>query len=291
MNAAAALPELREAEAPPDIAAIYAAMRKASGVPLVNLIHRHLATLPDVLPWVWRAISPPLLDGRLADTRERLAAAMPRPPLAPVDASALAAAGVARKDRAALLSLVQTYNRGNLTNLILLTALRRALEGAPVDPAPVPSARPALAMLPVPPPLPRLAELPLATQAAVRALAARHGEARVVPSLYLHLAHWPGLPAALPGWLGPVLEPAALIAGREAAVALAAREADALRSALVLDGPVPNGQGMPVLQVLRQFTLRVIPGMVPVGLALDRALAAASDPAYRTVSLPRVITG
>jgi hypothetical protein len=35
---AAALPELREAEAPPAVAAVYAALREASGVPLVNLI-------------------------------------------------------------------------------------------------------------------------------------------------------------------------------------------------------------------------------------------------------------
>ena len=64
---AAALPELREAEAPLDIAAIYAALRRASGVPLVNLIHRHLATLPGVLPWVWQAIRPPLEDGPQRD--------------------------------------------------------------------------------------------------------------------------------------------------------------------------------------------------------------------------------
>ena len=61
-----ALAELREAEAPPEIAAIYAALRAASGVPLVNLIYRHLATLDGVLPWVWAAIRPPLQDGRLA---------------------------------------------------------------------------------------------------------------------------------------------------------------------------------------------------------------------------------
>jgi hypothetical protein len=93
-------------------------------VPLVNLIHRHLATLPGVLPWIWQAIRPPLEDGRLAGARERLAAALALPPL---PNPALAAAGLAPADRAALAALVETYNRGNLTNLILLTALRRAL--------------------------------------------------------------------------------------------------------------------------------------------------------------------
>ncbi len=273
MNSAA-LPELREAEAPPEIAAIYAALRAASGVPLVNLIHRHLATLPGVLPWVWRAIRPPLEDGRLAGARERLAAALPLPDLAPLPAAAWAAAGLAPAMRAEVAALVETYNRGNLTNLILLTALRRALEGVPAEPASPPPAQAAPAMLPAPPPLPRLADLPPALAAAVLALAARHGETGVVPSLYLHLAHWPGIPPALPAWLGPALDPAALAAGRDAAVRLAAREGDALRPALAVEGEVPGGRREAVLAVIGTFTRQVIPGMVPVGLALRRVLAA-----------------
>jgi hypothetical protein len=265
---AAALPELREAEAPPDIAAIYAALRRASGVPLVNLIHRHLATLPGVLPWVWQAIRPPLEDGRLAGARDRLAAAMPLPPARPLPAGALDAA-----ERADVAALVETYNRGNLTNLILLTALRRALEGAPAAPGPPPPAITRPAMLPPPPPLPKLAELPPDLAAAVRALAARHGTGGVVPSLYLHLAHWPAIPPALPGWLGAALDPAAIVAGRDAAVRLAEREADALRPTLALQGEVPNGHGPAVLAVLGTFTRQVIPAMVPIGLAFSRTLA------------------
>ncbi|MDB5374679.1 MAG: hypothetical protein JWP04_3321, partial [Belnapia sp.] len=65
------LAEVREAAAPPEIAAIYAALRAASGVPLVNLIYRHLATMEGVLPWVWAAIRPPLEDGSLAAARDR----------------------------------------------------------------------------------------------------------------------------------------------------------------------------------------------------------------------------
>ncbi|RAI58156.1 hypothetical protein [Roseicella frigidaeris] len=268
-----ALPELREDEAPPAIAALYAALRRASGVPLVNLIHRHLATMPEVLPWVWAAIRPPLEDGRLAGARERLAGALPLPAIAPLPAAALAAAGLGPGERDALVALVETYNRGNLTNLILLTALRRALEEVPPEPAPPPPALAAPAPLPAPPPLPRLEALPPDLAAAVRGLAARHGPGSVVPSLYLHLAHWPGIPPALPGWLGAALEPAAIAAGREAAIALAVREADALRPALAIAGAVPGGRREAVLQALRSFTGSLIPAMVPVGLALRRLLA------------------
>ena len=107
----------------------------------------------------------------------------------------------------------------------------------------------------------------------MRALAARHGAGGVVPSLYLHLAHWPGHPPALPGWLGAALDPAAIAAGRDAAVRLAEPEADALRPALPLPGEVPNGHGPAVLAVIGTFTRQVIPAMVPIGLAFGRTLA------------------
>ncbi|TDG07191.1 hypothetical protein E2C05_31560 [Paracraurococcus ruber] len=128
-------------------------------------------------------------------------------------------------------------------------------------------------MLPAPPPLPRLAALPAPLRDAVLALAARHEGTGVVPSLYLHLAHWPAVPAALPAWLGPALDPAAIAVGRDAAVRLATQEADALRPALDLQGEVPGGHGPAVLAVLGRFTRQVIPAMVPVGMALARSLA------------------
>jgi hypothetical protein len=209
----------------------------------------------------------------VAGARERLAEALPLPAITPLSAAALAAAGLTETDREAVAALVETYNRGNLTNLILLTALRRALEGTPAEPGPPPPAIPAPAMLPMPPPLPRLSDLPPPLAKAVLALAARHGGSGVVPSLYLHLAHWPGIPPALPAWLGDALAPATIAVGREEAVRLAAREADAIRPALELRGEVPNGQRAAMLSALDRFTRQVIPAMVPIGLALRRVLA------------------
>jgi hypothetical protein len=94
-----------------------------------------------------------------------------------------------------------------------------------------------------------------------------------VPSLYLHLGHWPGLLAALRDWAGTLLDPAALTTARGAAVRLAEREADALRPTLAIAGPVPNGHAPAVLAAIGTFTREVIPGMVPVGLGLQRLLA------------------
>lgn len=265
----AALAELREAEAPPDIAAIYAALREASGVPLVNLIWRHLATLPGVLDWAWAATRGPLEGGAVAAARGRVAAALAVP-------AGAGAAPLSAADRAAALAVVESYNRGNLTNLIVLTALRRALEGAAaVAPPPPAAAAPDTAPLAPVVALPTMVDLPEAVQARIRALAARHAGAvagGVVPSLYLHLAHWPALLDALPALIGPTL--AAIDAGREAAIAAATAEADALRSALGpgAAGPVPGGHGPAVLAVVTRFTTQVIPEMIPVGLALRAVL-------------------
>jgi len=271
-----ALAELREADAPPDIAALFAAIRRASGVPLVNLIHRHFATLPGVLPWVWEAIQPALEDGRLAAARTRLEAALPMPEIPPLPSADWARSGLPTAVRNEVVALAAVYTRGNLTNLILLTALRLELEGVPPEPSepadPLVQGLPesSSAMLPSPPPLPVMDALPAATRAAVLALAARHGESGVVPSLYLHCAHWPTLPALLPDWLGGVLSPPAIAAGRNAAVWHAERAADGLRPTLRND--VPAGQRAAVLAVLEQFTGQVIPAMVPVSIALGRRL-------------------
>ena len=53
-----ALPEVREADATPEIARIYGEVRSWSGVPMVALIFRNLATYPGLLEEVWAAVDP-----------------------------------------------------------------------------------------------------------------------------------------------------------------------------------------------------------------------------------------
>ena len=60
------VPAISESEATGLIAQIYADIRSVNRVSAVNLIWRHLATIPGALPWVWTTISCPLDDNRLA---------------------------------------------------------------------------------------------------------------------------------------------------------------------------------------------------------------------------------
>jgi len=260
---ATSLPEIREAEAPPAIAAIYAALNEGIGIGQVNLIWRHAAALPGVLEWLWAQAAPALASGAAAAARDGIAAAITLP---------MPAASAKPQDHAAIAALVEIYNRGNLTNLALLSAILLRAQGMAAGARPAPAPRGA--MLSAPPPLPRLADLPPAQQAEISALTAAHGlsDAAVVPSLYLHLALWPEFLARLPELLAPLQAEQGLIRARDAAVAAARDAAPGLIAAL---GPAPaSPPGLPeFMKRLEVFVDQVIPGMVPVGVFLRRALA------------------
>lgn len=254
------LPEIREPDASPAVAAIYEGLRAGVGVGQVNLIWRHAAAVPGVLDWLWAQARQALCSGAAAGARDRIAASVPVPALPRIGLPDAAAA------------LIETYNRGNLTNLALLTAILRRAEGMTAG-APGASA-PIGAALPPPPPLPRLMDLAPDSAAIVRRLAARHGlsDPAVVPSLYLHAALWPDLLAQLPAALAPLFGGGALDAARMAAIAAAEAEAPGLIAALGAAPPAPAGL-QPFLGTLALFLRDVIPAMVPVGLALRRAAA------------------
>lgn len=257
-------PQIPEPAATGETAAIYAALRQATGVPLVNLIWRHFAALPGVLPQVWHALAPLLGSSELAAARDRVAAAF----------TPNVATRPAAPDQAA--EVVAAYNRGNLTNVIALTALRLRLEdpARPARTAPyIPRATEPLTPLP---PLPALADLPAPLAATVTGLAAQHDGAGggVIPSLYLALTPWPDLLNALPDQLASLYVPEALRAARAAIRQAAEQEAAACIPAL----PEPVPALLDALPTIRRFTTLVIPDLIPVGLALAAALSPSSRP-------------
>ena len=260
---AAVLAEIREAEAPPAIAAIYAALNEGIGIGQVNLIWRHAAALPGVLDWLWAQAAPALGCGAAAAARDAIAAAITLP---------VPSALPKPQDHAAIAAVVEIYNRGNLTNLAVLSAILLRAQG--VAAGAELQAAPRGAMLAAPPPLPRLAALPQAQRAQIRALTAAHGlsDAAVVPSLYLHLALWPDFLALLPELLAPLQAEGGLVRARDAAVEAARLVAPGLIATLG-PAPAPPSALPEFLPRLEVFVREVIPGMVPVGLLLRRALA------------------
>jgi hypothetical protein len=78
-NSMAMFPQIPPQDAPPQIAKIYADIRAVSGLPVVNLIWRHLATLPDVLPWAWAMVAPLIGSTAMGAARNRMADAITLP--------------------------------------------------------------------------------------------------------------------------------------------------------------------------------------------------------------------
>lgn len=260
----AGLAEIREADAPAEIAALYRDIRETTRLPLVNLIYRHLATIPDGLSSVWAMARPLVASGAADLAMRRIVGALPVPA---IDAPAADASA-----RASIDAVLDVYNRGNAINLLVLSTALRVIQGtrqaggrtaAPdslaVRPAPLPPL----------PALPRLDELGPSVRADVTELAGLHGgaaRAGILPSLYIHLAPWPDY---LHGIVAPLTAFAAsgqLAAARDALLH-AVDDATADLAALV-PAPVAADAVPPVGAALSDFTRYVIPEMAPVGIAL-----------------------
>jgi len=272
VSAHATFPQIPEAGAPPDIAALYADMRRVMRVPTVNLIHRHMAALPGVLPWAWSLLRGPMRSGAVDACRQRLTAGLslkltaPTPLPAPLPTS--------------LTALLSAYNRGNGLNLVALTALRAALDLPAIPNGPMDDAQIAPEEAEPLPPVPRLDDLPAAMQVRLAAIAPLHGMSGVVPTLYLHLGLWPEiLPWALDA-VEPVLRSGAVATARAALLTHVVAEAATLLPLLQTNLPTPAAELPGLRATLDGFTRGMIPDMVCIGHALARLLN--PDPERRT---------
>ena len=272
-----AIAEVPEQGAPPEIAAIYAEMRAALEMPLVNLIYRHFATHPGFLPWAW-GVARPLADagtlqeaaGRLrAAVRERVAPYTPVPALHGLEAAAVRAVH----------QLVEFYNRGNCMNVLVMKVLLRALDAPPGPGAPgparvAPRAPSAVAGIP---PIPAIEALSEADRALIAELNTygEPGEPGALASLYRHVALWPGCLALWRAMLAPLQQQGVLDEARR----FTAEHAGALASALELPARAAPPPVAPRLRAtIEGFASVTICKMIPVGLLLASAFDAQAAP-------------
>lgn len=266
------LSQIPERDAAPDVAALYDDIRRVTRVPLVNLIYRHMATLPGVLPWVWSLIRPQIVAGAIESAVDRMLSACTLPAVAAFGPASLRAAGLDDARLALVMRVLAAYNRGNTLNVVSLTAVRLALDvGVPLRSAQPPSSVPET-LLPLIPPIRRPEELDPDTAARLAAIARLHGGDGVLPSLYLHLANWPGFLALACDRLAPLLRDGTIQRSRDEVGRLVDHEARALVPLLTTDVPAPTEHVPALRDVLDTFTRRLIPEMIPVGFALSRAM-------------------
>ncbi len=250
------VPAVTEAEATGETAAIFADIRAVYRVGAVNLIWRHLATIPDALPWAWRAIRPVYMDGTVGRATAAFRTSLPPPVLPPVPPEVFSAIGLSSDDLARIHNVLTAYDRTNSMALIALTACAtgggKVVHGAP-----------SFAMTEnFDIPLPALTPLN-AMPAHVAALVTRLngfgaiGEKPILASMYRHLSHWP--PYLGLAWAA--LAPLNTSGDLNAAIAATSEHAKIAAAAV----PMPNDPRPPgALEAIAPFIGNVLPKMVAI---------------------------
>ncbi len=273
------LQEVRETDAPPAVARIYREICEATGLPFVNLAWRHMAALPGVLPWVWDIVGAAYRSGEVARAAAELRGPASKLALKPLRGDDLVRAGLDKPARQMLADLLEAYNRGNTQNLIGWSALLRYLRGRGDEQHEAPSVD-AIIRTPLPtlsplPPLPQLDDLDQASAAAVERLSDRHESfpAGAVPSLYLHLAIWPGLLEPIDARLHRAFEAGQLVAAASRLGTIASAEARLLAPRLRSTVAPPSCAARAEIEItLETLTSGAVQEMILVGTALGGAL-------------------
>lgn len=267
---------IAEAEATGTIKALYDDIKVVMGAPVVNLIYRHLATLPGCLEWAWGTLRPLYASGDLAQLAGELMDGVRGPSLDELPHAVLRSVGVESDGEQTIRRILDAYNHSNPMNLIALTSLLEVL-ASPVSPSanPAPTEPTVETRLTPPEPLPSLLGLSdVAAETAelmqrLNAMGAQ-GAARPMASMYRQLAHWPGYlalawtvmqPLHTSGELQVMVEHC-----REQAGQLARLHLHRLGHS---QAPEPGGEHrLSLVAALDAFTANLIVEMLPVGKVL-----------------------
>lgn len=264
------LPAISENGATGEIAELYADIRQTLNVSAINYVWRHIATIDGGLRWAWEAARPMFVSGRVERECEHLQAQLAYPKLPTLSDTTLSLVGVSGDGRDVIGAILDTYNRGNLLNMVSLSALL----AEPVEPPAGTRPRADLPFTALPmPPIPEVADLPdgVSDQVlALNALGAKPGPNRVVASIYKHIALWPGYLSL--SWVQ--------LAAMDADGSLLQLVEDTQRKARLHAAYLAGGLGprpaSPVADQVRrtvsEFTDTVIARMIPIGQMLRQSL-------------------
>lgn len=239
MSSQDSVPAIVEREAMGETAELFADIRAVLGGGVVNLIWRHLATMPGALRWVWTSVRPLYLGSAPAQ-----AAALRRelswPDVPRFSADTLFAVGLSDADLTQIQNVLASYDHTNALALVVLSAMLVREE-----PSSEPAARatgPALPFSGGPmPSLPAMVDLPRPTARLIEELngLGEDSDAFLVASMYRHLAHWPSYLALARTVLAP-LDHGGQLRDLVGANRLRARAHGAALAGQLAAGPVPD---------------------------------------------------
>ncbi len=282
MTGADPIPAIREEDATGETADVFADLRATLGVPFVNLIWRHLATISGGLAPTWNALKPLYVSGELLGRLSSLRDAIALPDIVPVPDHVWDCAGLGAGERREIATLIDEYNNANGVNLLGLLVAVELLRGDAV----IGRVAPAVAPTGVPsttttrgrtaPHLPGLSELSPAVLQVVRDLDGygRLGDNAATASLYRHLAHWPVFLAMTHTALGPDHRSGAFGNAQERVLAVGRTYAAELAATLPPGSRLPQGETRQrVLTSLDEFTRLMIGRMIVMGHAMKSLVA------------------
>jgi len=253
------VPAVTEAEATGETAAIFADIRAVYRVGVVNLIWRHLATIPDALPWAWRAIRPLYVDGTIARAATAFRSSLRPPALSHVPSEVFATLGLSSADLIQIGGVLAAYDRTNSMALIALTAASGksviAGEGLPPTTSPDQPSEDDITL----PTLTPVNAMPPHVAALVTRLnrLGTDAEKPILASMYRHLSHWPPYLGLAWAALAPLDSSRAL----HTAIAETSAHARTLAGGIPMEAiPPPPG----ALEAIAPFIGDVLPRMVAI---------------------------
>ena len=283
LYALTSIPTLSEKEADPAVTAIFEDIKQTLEVPFVNLIWRHLATIPGGLSTTW-SLAKPLYASQLLNEGARSLREQTQlfKTLTPWPEAVLANLGITPQDKKEILFLLEDYGHANSRALLVLLYLHRSLSvhlqtestqqrplsntPTQIDPLSRRTEHRERVIKPARP-LPAVSEMSAQVATLVKTLntfgTIKQGPAE--PSLYRHLSYWPSFLAAF--WLAvEPLERQGLLASETAALQEYAQGLVSHWKPAELDHEALALQAIPqVLHSIDHFTHAVIGRMIMFG--------------------------
>lgn len=281
------VPAVQEDEAEGEIASLFADIRTQLGTSSVNLVWRHLATLPDALPWCWGAIAPLYRCGALASQARDFRRSLQGPVFPELPPEVRKALGLDAEDVARIRATLQGYYASCTMNILSLNALRLYMDGSAPAMRSVASSLDPAGHPDEPSPIETMARFPDPADVAphvvdlawrLNALGER-GDGMILASLYRYLANWPSFLGV--SWA--LLVPLATDGQLEAAISQCLAQADSRARQLVdrlaapaleLDGPTRNA----IRVAMEDFGRNAIAKVIPITRALLTAVGSTGDP-------------
>lgn len=275
------VPAVREDEADGEIASLFADIRTHLGTSSVNLVWRHLATLPGALPWCWGAIVPLYRCGALASQARDFRSSLQGPVLPELPLEVREVFHLDAEDIDRIRATLRGYYASCTMNILSLNALRLFMNGSaratraatgspdpagcPVEPTPIE----AMARFPNPADVaPHVVDLAWR----LNALGER-GDGTILASLYRYLANWPSFLGV--SWT--LLVPLATDGQLETAISQCLAQADSRSGQLVdrLAAPVlePDEPTRNAIRIaMDDFGRNAIAKVIPITRALLTAV-------------------